>query len=186
MFTTHTDMRFHHRESDHRLEISTDKRTRWIRLRDRRNTSHSHIRRLCVEGTSCLSRTGCLDETIIMNYEKGAASDYFVTTIPTLPFRRSIWLSRLRFLRRRLGEKQFFLWLGRKLGIRHLALIGGRLSRCGRMLITLSEHRIRELTREQGTHAECDEGRALSTPASPGLGPFHISHLHLHRDQPRR
>ena len=60
----------HRRESDHRLGTSTDKRTRWKRLRGGRNTSHSHIRQLCVEGTSCPSRTGCLDETIIMHHEK--------------------------------------------------------------------------------------------------------------------
>ena len=43
-----------------------------------------------MEGTSCPSRTGCLDETIIMHNGKGDASDYFVTTIPTLPSRRSM------------------------------------------------------------------------------------------------
>jgi len=43
MFTMLTDMQLHHRESDHRLETWTDKRARWIRLRDGRNTSTSHI-----------------------------------------------------------------------------------------------------------------------------------------------
>jgi hypothetical protein len=70
MFTMNTDLRLHHRDSDQQLGKSTDKRTRWIQLRDGRNTIHSHIKRLCVEGTSCPSRTGCLDETIIMHHEK--------------------------------------------------------------------------------------------------------------------
>jgi hypothetical protein len=70
MFTMHTDMRLHNHESDHRLETWTDKRTRWIRLRDGQNTSPSHIRRLGVVGTSCPSRTRCLDETIIMLRER--------------------------------------------------------------------------------------------------------------------
>lgn len=70
MFTMHTDLRLHHRDSGHRLGTSTDKRTRWIRLRGGRNTSHSHIRRSCMKGASCPSRTGCLDKIFIMPHEK--------------------------------------------------------------------------------------------------------------------
>lgn len=70
MFTMNTVLWFYHRMSHHQVGTSTDKQTRWIRLRDGLNTSRSYIRRFCVEGTSCPSRTECLDETIIMHNEK--------------------------------------------------------------------------------------------------------------------
>jgi hypothetical protein len=43
-----------------------------------------------VEGTSCPSGTRCLDESITLYDEEGAAFDYFVTTISTRPSRRSM------------------------------------------------------------------------------------------------
>ena len=40
------------------------------------------------------------------------------------------------------------------------------------MLITLGEHRIRELTRKQGTQAEYQEGRACPKPLRQSWGRF--------------
>src|SRR5713101_4363711 len=88
MFTMNKDVWLHGRETGNRLWTSTDKRTRWMQMGDGLNTSHSHTRRMCVEGTSCPSGTRCLDEHIIVHNERRRAFDYFVTTISTRPSRR--------------------------------------------------------------------------------------------------
>ena len=69
MFTLDIDIWLHRHETVNRLWTSTYKRTRWMQLSDGLNTSHSHIRKLCLEGTSCPSGTRCLDENISMHNE---------------------------------------------------------------------------------------------------------------------
>jgi hypothetical protein len=69
MFTLDIDIWLHRHETVNRLWTSTYKRTRWMQLSDGLNTSHSHIRKLCLGGTSCPSGTRCLDENIIMHNE---------------------------------------------------------------------------------------------------------------------
>lgn len=104
MFTMNKDVWLHGRETGNRLWTSTDKRTRWMQLSDGLNTSHSHTRRLCVEGTSCPSGTRCLDENIIVhnerrrrfrlfrddNLDSAFSPQYVDTDILCMPFKREV------------------------------------------------------------------------------------------------
>ena len=54
------------------------------------------------------------------------------------------------------------------------------------MLLTLGEHRIRELTCSLGTQAKCQEQMTQPGLVAPEKEPFHILCILVYRDQPRQ